>query len=130
MQPERERRLFFCQIEALETAIYITEVAGKYGDAWIENELREFNRTNNPDLFRIAFKMATGGGKTVGDGDADRLARPQQVRQPAGRPILRRVPRRHAPASPSATAYGCCCRTTRTTPTACSTSSPATCVRT
>ena len=25
--PERERKLFFCQIEALETAIYITEVA-------------------------------------------------------------------------------------------------------
>src|SRR5713226_894904 len=28
-----ERRLFFCQIEALETVIYATEVAGKYGDA-------------------------------------------------------------------------------------------------
>lgn len=26
--PERERKLFFCQIEALETAIYITEVYG------------------------------------------------------------------------------------------------------
>ena len=33
--PERERKLFFCQIEALETAIYITEVANKHGDAWI-----------------------------------------------------------------------------------------------
>ena len=41
--PERERKLFFCQIEALETVIYITEVAGKYGDAWIENSLRQFN---------------------------------------------------------------------------------------
>jgi len=29
--PGRENRLFFCQIEALETAIYITEVAGKDG---------------------------------------------------------------------------------------------------
>ncbi|MEZ4568898.1 MAG: hypothetical protein R2849_00905 [Thermomicrobiales bacterium] len=28
-ETERERRLFFCQIEALETAIYITEVAAK-----------------------------------------------------------------------------------------------------
>jgi len=37
--PERERKLFFCQIEALETAIYITEVANKYGDSWIENDL-------------------------------------------------------------------------------------------
>ena len=37
--PSRDLRLFFCQIEALETAIYITEVAGKHGDAWIENRL-------------------------------------------------------------------------------------------
>jgi type III restriction enzyme len=63
--PEREKRLFFCQIEALETAIYITEVAKKYGDAWIENELRTGNDTSNPGLPRIAFKMATGSGKTV-----------------------------------------------------------------
>jgi len=63
--PERERRLFFCQIEALETVIYITEVAKKYGDAWIENDLKDFSRDANPDLLRIAFKMATGSGKTV-----------------------------------------------------------------
>ncbi len=63
--PEREKKLFFCQIEALETAIYLTEVAGKYGDSWIENSLREANRAANPELFRIAFKMATGSGKTV-----------------------------------------------------------------
>ena len=62
---ERERRLFFCQIEALETAIYITEVAGKYGDVWIENTLREANDSSNPGLPRMAFKMATGSGKTV-----------------------------------------------------------------
>ena len=62
---ERERKLFFCQIEALETAIYITEVAGKYGDAWIENDLRRNNEDANPLLFRLAFKMATGSGKTV-----------------------------------------------------------------
>ena len=63
---ERERRLFFCQLEAVETAIYIAEVAGKYGDAWIANALREANVTGgNPDLFRVALKMATGSGKTV-----------------------------------------------------------------
>lgn len=61
----RDRRLFFCQIEALETAIYITECARKFGDAWIENELREANDTCNPGLPRIALKMATGSGKTV-----------------------------------------------------------------
>jgi len=63
--PERENKLFFCQIEALETAIYITEVAKKYGDAWIENQLRDANDSANPGLPRLAFKMATGAGKTV-----------------------------------------------------------------
>src|SRR2546425_13189660 len=35
----REKPLFLCQIEALETAIYITEVAKRFGDAWIDNAL-------------------------------------------------------------------------------------------
>ncbi|MFC1905215.1 BPTD_3080 family restriction endonuclease [Chloroflexota bacterium] len=61
----REKKLFFCQIEALETAIYLSEVAAKYGDSWIENDLRRFNEEANSELFRIAFKMATGSGKTV-----------------------------------------------------------------
>ncbi|HEV3025626.1 MAG TPA: DEAD/DEAH box helicase family protein, partial [Pirellulales bacterium] len=63
--PQRERRLFFCQIEALETIIYIAEVARKFGDAWIENDLRRFNAAANPELLRLALKMATGSGKTV-----------------------------------------------------------------
>ena len=61
---ERERRLFFCQIEALETAIYLAEVAPKL-DTWMENTLRAKNEGANPGLYRIAFKMATGSGKTV-----------------------------------------------------------------
>lgn len=64
-RPGRERRLFFAQIEALETAIYLTEVAGKYGDAWIENYIRDENARANPLLYRLAFKMATGSGKTL-----------------------------------------------------------------
>jgi len=63
--PEREKKLFFCQIEALETIIYITEVANKHGDSWIENAIRQANQDANPLLYRIAFKMATGSGKTV-----------------------------------------------------------------
>jgi type III restriction enzyme len=63
--PEREKRLFFCQIEALETAIYLAEVAGRYGDPWIANRLREANDSSNPGLPRVALKMATGAGKTV-----------------------------------------------------------------
>ncbi|NDK14122.1 MAG: restriction endonuclease subunit R [Armatimonadetes bacterium CG_4_10_14_3_um_filter_66_18] len=62
---ERERKLFFCQLEALETAIYLTEVAGKHGDAWLENALRAANDSANPLLYRLAFKMATGSGKTL-----------------------------------------------------------------
>src|SRR2546430_571767 len=42
---DREKPLFFCQVEAVETAIYITEVARKYGDAWIENDLKTANDT-------------------------------------------------------------------------------------
>ena len=63
--PNREKKLFFCQNEALETAIYIVEVAKKYGDAWIENAIRDGNDASNPGLPRTAFKMATGSGKTV-----------------------------------------------------------------
>ncbi|MCX6030266.1 MAG: DEAD/DEAH box helicase family protein [Chloroflexi bacterium] len=63
--PDRDKKLFFCQIEALETIIYLTEVARKSGDAWIENALREANDTSNPGLPRLALKMATGSGKTV-----------------------------------------------------------------
>ena len=64
---DRFRPLFFCQIEALETLIYITEVAKqtKYGDDWIEKYLREKADEAGTDLFRVACKMATGSGKTV-----------------------------------------------------------------
>ena len=62
---ERERRLFFCQVEALETVIYITEVADLSGDTYIKNQLNEFKDAANPLLFRMALKMATGSGKTV-----------------------------------------------------------------
>jgi type III restriction enzyme len=64
---DRFRRLFFCQIEALETLIFITEVAKqtKYGQDWIEKYLREKAEEAGTDLFRVACKMATGSGKTV-----------------------------------------------------------------
>jgi len=62
---DRDKRLFFCQLEAVETVIYLTEVAHKYNDAWIENRLRAVAQDHNPDLNRMAFKMATGAGKTT-----------------------------------------------------------------
>ncbi|MEW4568509.1 BPTD_3080 family restriction endonuclease [Tautonia sp. JC769] len=63
--PEREKKLFFCQVEAVETAIYIAEAAVKRGDAWIVTAIQEANEGANPGLFRVAMKMATGSGKTV-----------------------------------------------------------------
>jgi type III restriction enzyme len=63
--PERDNKLFFCQIEALETIIYLTEAAAKNGDGWMLEWLREANDSSNPGLNRLAMKMATGAGKTV-----------------------------------------------------------------
>nr|WP_294512003.1 DEAD/DEAH box helicase family protein [uncultured Rhodopila sp.] len=59
--PARGRRLFFCQIEAVETAIWLAEVA----PAAEAVRLRGYNAGSNPDLYRIAFKLATGAGKTT-----------------------------------------------------------------
>ena len=63
--PDRENKLFFCQIEALETLIFLTEAAEKVGDNWIKTWLGEVNTASNPGFNRIAMKMATGTGKTV-----------------------------------------------------------------
>jgi type III restriction enzyme len=85
IDPTRDKPLFFCQIEALETAIFLTEVAGRTLP-WIENKLREENQGKNPGLYRIAFKMATGSGKTVVMGmliawqALNKLANPQDKR--------------------------------------------------
>ena len=62
---DRERRLFFCQVEAAETAIYLTEAAEKSADTKALNVIRGENARLNDQLPRMAFKMATGSGKTV-----------------------------------------------------------------
>ena len=60
-------RPFFCQIEAVETAIWLTEVAPKLGASGrkFRDHLAGANAMANPDLFRIALKLATGAGKTT-----------------------------------------------------------------
>ena len=63
--PENEPRLFFCQREAVETAIYLNEFDNKQRNDSFHKQLVRANEEANPDLFRIAFKMATGSGKTV-----------------------------------------------------------------
>ncbi len=60
------QRPFFCQIEAVETAIWLTEVApqstsGKRILTYLDTASREAN----PELSRLALKLATGAGKTT-----------------------------------------------------------------
>ncbi len=60
-------RPFFCQIEAVETAIWLIEVApnvGKTGKDLLEH-LANANHDANPELMRLALKLATGAGKTT-----------------------------------------------------------------
>ncbi len=60
-------RPFFCQIEAVETAIWLTEVApelGGRGRRFLEH-LANANNDANPELMRLALKLATGAGKTT-----------------------------------------------------------------
>ncbi|HWB16360.1 MAG TPA: DEAD/DEAH box helicase family protein [Vicinamibacterales bacterium] len=59
-------RPFFCQIEAVETAIWFTEVAPHTvsGKRLLEN-LKRVNAEANPGLERLALKLATGAGKTT-----------------------------------------------------------------
>ena len=70
--PERlvTKKLFFAQQEAVETAIWINEVAEKSNAGQhILNLLKIGQQTvsadKNDQLPRVAFKMATGSGKTV-----------------------------------------------------------------
>ena len=60
-------RPFFCQLEAVETAIWLTEVAphaGKSAKSFVEH-LANANHEANPELMRLALKLATGAGKTT-----------------------------------------------------------------
>ncbi|WP_341326852.1 DEAD/DEAH box helicase family protein [Methylotuvimicrobium sp. KM2] len=60
-------RPFFCQVEAVETCIWLTEVApklGKQGKRFLQH-LEAANQNANPGLMRLALKLATGAGKTT-----------------------------------------------------------------
>jgi type III restriction enzyme len=65
--PFNDIRPFFCQVEAVETAIWLTEVApkmGKTGKKFLDY-LANANHDANPNLLRLALKLATGAGKTT-----------------------------------------------------------------
>jgi len=60
-------RPFFCQVEAVEVVIWLSEVApksGKTGKRFLEH-LANANNDANPGLMRLALKLATGAGKTT-----------------------------------------------------------------
>ncbi|MFM7603449.1 MAG: DEAD/DEAH box helicase family protein, partial [Pseudanabaena sp.] len=59
-------RPFFCQLEAVETAIWLAEVAplSKQGQNFLE-KITAANLEANPELWRVALKLATGAGKTT-----------------------------------------------------------------
>lgn len=60
-------RPFFCQVEAVETAIWLTEVApskGKSAQKFLDH-LNDSNEDANPGVMRLALKLATGAGKTT-----------------------------------------------------------------
>lgn len=60
-------RPFFCQVEAVETAIWLTEVAPQMGTearAFLDH-INAANESSNPGLPRLALKLATGAGKTT-----------------------------------------------------------------
>ncbi|MDW8236680.1 MAG: DEAD/DEAH box helicase family protein [Bacteroidia bacterium] len=56
-RPQRERRLFFCQLEAIETLIWLIEAP--------PSEKQGLTIPKDGELTRYALKMATGTGKTV-----------------------------------------------------------------
>jgi type III restriction enzyme len=61
------QRPFFCQVEAIETVIWMTEVAPRTSSQgrrfW--TFLEAANAASNPDVLRMAMKLATGAGKTT-----------------------------------------------------------------
>jgi type III restriction enzyme len=60
-------RPFFCQVEAVETIIWLTEVAPNMGKRakGVLDHLVNANNDANPELMRAALKLATGAGKTT-----------------------------------------------------------------
>lgn len=60
-------RPFFCQVEAVETIIWLTEVAPKMGARGSKfwDHIKGANEQANPELVRLALKLATGSGKTT-----------------------------------------------------------------
>ena len=94
--PTRENRVLFCQREAAETAIFLTEVAGRNGVTDWRKRLEPENEAHNAGLPRLALKMATGSGKTVVMAMLIAWQTLNKMYSPARRPVHRPVLDRHA----------------------------------
>jgi len=83
-------RPFFCQVEAVETAIWLTEVApqSRNGKRLLDH-LVSANRDANPELMRFALKLATGAGKTTVMAMLIAWQTINAVRRPAGKHFTR-----------------------------------------
>ena len=91
-------RPFFCQVEAVETAIWLTEVApkaGKTGKIFLEH-LANANHDANPELMRMALKLATGAGENHYHGHAHRLADHQRRAPARQQEVYARLSGRHS----------------------------------
>lgn len=84
-------RPFFCQVEAVEVAIWLTEVApkvGKTGRRFLDY-LKSANADANPGIHRLALKLATGAGKTTVMSMLLAWQTVNAVRQPASKKFTR-----------------------------------------
>ena len=87
-------RPFFCQVEAAETVIWLTEVAGSRGGLG-KGSLAHLERVNelaNPELSRLALKLATGAGKDHCHGNVNRVANHQRCPTTEEPSVYARIP--------------------------------------
>nr|MBA2633454.1 DEAD/DEAH box helicase family protein [Chloroflexota bacterium] len=77
-RPDRDRRLFFCQLEAAETAIWLVE--GPQQDRTVVSALEQ-----QEAFTRHCLKMATGSGKTIVMGMLIAWSMLNKARQPTDR---------------------------------------------
>ena len=84
-------RPFFCQVEAVEVAIWLTEVAPKIGTTGRKflDYLKGANADANPGIQRLALKLATGAGKTTVMSMLIAWQTVNAVRQPRSRKFTR-----------------------------------------
>ena len=83
-------RPFFCQVEAAETAIWLTEAAPRTAPGRrIVERLEAASEEANPGLPRLALKLATGAGKTAVMAMLIAWQTVNAVRRPNGRRFTR-----------------------------------------